>query len=106
MDEDNVTKTAADVGVDGSSSPPKENNTASTFLSSALNVTAALSAPNSNASGGLNASMHARTMTPASPPKASPDKATADNPPVNLLPVQTPTFSIERMIFKLRLLPT
>ncbi|GBB85729.1 hypothetical protein RclHR1_01220025 [Rhizophagus clarus] len=45
MDEDFVADTAADVGVDGLSSPPKENNTVSTSLSSPPNSAAASSAP-------------------------------------------------------------
>ncbi|GBB91143.1 hypothetical protein RclHR1_01830002 [Rhizophagus clarus] len=99
-DEDIVADTAADVEVEGFSSPPKENNTASTFLSSHPNIAAALSAPNDNASSGLNASMHARTTTPASPSNASSDKATDDDPPVDQFLVQSPTFSIERNDFQ------
>ncbi|GBB95883.1 hypothetical protein RclHR1_26390001 [Rhizophagus clarus] len=45
MDEDFVTDTAADVGVDGLSSPPKENNTVSPSFSSPPNSAAASSAP-------------------------------------------------------------
>ncbi|GBC10530.1 hypothetical protein RclHR1_00970031 [Rhizophagus clarus] len=67
MDEDIIADTAADAGVEVLASSPKENNTASTSLSSHPNIAAALSAPNDNASDGLNASMHARTMTHASP---------------------------------------
>ncbi|GBC05505.1 hypothetical protein RclHR1_06260011 [Rhizophagus clarus] len=67
MDEDVVADTAADTGVEVLTSSPKENNTAFTSLFSHLNIAAALSAPNDNASGGLDASMHARTMTSASP---------------------------------------
>ncbi|GBB85358.1 hypothetical protein RclHR1_11900008 [Rhizophagus clarus] len=67
MNEDFVTDTAADVGVDGLSSPLKENNTVSTSLSSPPNNTAASSAPNNDTSNSLNASMHARTTTSASP---------------------------------------
>ncbi|GBB95026.1 hypothetical protein RclHR1_24620005 [Rhizophagus clarus] len=96
MDEDIIANTAADVGIDGPSSPPKENNTASTSLSSHPNIAAALSVPDSNASDGLNASMHAHTMTPASPPNTSPDKAIDNNLLADHIPVQTPTFSIER----------
>ncbi|GBC05499.1 hypothetical protein RclHR1_06260005 [Rhizophagus clarus] len=95
IDEDFVTDTAADIGVDGPSFSPKENNTASTSLSSHLNMAAALSAPVDKASDGLNASMHARTTTPVSPPNASPDKDTA-----NQLLIRTPTFSIERKDFQ------
>ncbi|GBB90689.1 hypothetical protein RclHR1_17710011 [Rhizophagus clarus] len=77
MDKDYVASPAADVEVEGPSSPPKENNTASTSLSSHLNMAAALSALNDNASDGLNASMHARTTTLASPltPAAAPNSA-------------------------------
>ncbi|GBB90850.1 hypothetical protein RclHR1_17960005 [Rhizophagus clarus] len=97
MDEDYVTDTAADVGADGPSSPPKENNTASTSLSSPPNsVAASSSAPNKDASNGLNASMHARTTTSASPPNASPDKATADDSPVDQIPIPSSTFSFNR----------
>ncbi|GBB85655.1 hypothetical protein RclHR1_12140004 [Rhizophagus clarus] len=106
MDKDYVAGPAADVEVEGPSSPPKENNTASTSLSSHPNMAAALSAPNDNASDRLNASMHARTMTPASPPNASPDKATDDDPRlINSLFNLQPSPSTE-MIFKLRLPPT
>ncbi|GBB95605.1 hypothetical protein RclHR1_25730005 [Rhizophagus clarus] len=49
MDEDYVAGPAADVEVEGPSSPSKENNTASTSLSSHPNMAAALSAPNDNA---------------------------------------------------------
>ncbi|GBB90090.1 hypothetical protein RclHR1_16990004 [Rhizophagus clarus] len=100
MDEDYVADTVADVEVQGPSSPTKENNTASTSLSSHPNIAAALSAPIDNASSGLNASMHARTMTSASPPNASPDMATEDDPFVDQLLVQSPTFSIERNDFQ------
>ncbi|GBB86686.1 hypothetical protein RclHR1_13070006 [Rhizophagus clarus] len=100
MDEDIVADTTADVEVEGPSSPSKENNTTSTSLSSHPNMAAALSAPNNNASDGLNASMHARTMTPASPPNASPDKATDDYLPVDQFLVQSPTFSIDRNDFQ------
>ncbi|GBC08514.1 hypothetical protein RclHR1_08180008 [Rhizophagus clarus] len=97
MDEDFVADTAADVGVDGLSSPPKENNTALTSLFSPPNSAAASSsAPTKDASNGLNASMHARTMTFASPPNASPDKATTDDSPVDQLPLPSPTFSFNR----------
>ncbi|GBB87077.1 hypothetical protein RclHR1_13540004 [Rhizophagus clarus] len=99
MDEDIVTDAAADVKVEGSSSPPKQNNTASTSLSSRPIIAAALSAPHDNASDGLNVSMHVRIMTPASPPNASPDKAIDDDPPVDQLLIQSPTFSIERNDF-------
>ncbi|GBB96365.1 hypothetical protein RclHR1_27380001 [Rhizophagus clarus] len=44
--------------------------------------------------------MHARTTTPASPPNASPDKATDDDPPVDQFLVQSPTFSIDRNDFQ------
>ncbi|GBB96757.1 hypothetical protein RclHR1_28250004 [Rhizophagus clarus] len=74
MDEDIVADTAADVEVEGPSSPPKENNTASTSLSSHPIIAAALSAPN--------------------------DNATDDDPPVDQLLVQSPTFSIERNDFQ------
>ncbi|GBB94925.1 hypothetical protein RclHR1_24400004 [Rhizophagus clarus] len=106
MDEDIVADTAAGVEVEGPSSPPKENNTASTSLSSHPNMAAALSAPNDNASDGLNASMHARTTTPASPPNASPDKATDDDPQLinSLFNLQLSPST--EMIFKLRLPPT
>ncbi|GBB94490.1 hypothetical protein RclHR1_23660002 [Rhizophagus clarus] len=100
MDEDYVAGPAADVEVEGPSSPPKENNTASTSLSSHPNMAAALSAPNDNASDGLNASMHARTTTPASPLNASPDKATEIDPPADQFLVQSPTFSIDRNDFQ------
>ncbi|GBB86695.1 hypothetical protein RclHR1_13070015 [Rhizophagus clarus] len=100
MDEDIIADTAADAGVEVFASSPKENNTASTSLSSHLNIAAVLSAPNNNASSGLDASMLARTKTPASPPNASPDKATDDDPPVDHLIVQSPTFSIERNDFQ------
>ncbi|GBB88005.1 hypothetical protein RclHR1_14510002 [Rhizophagus clarus] len=100
MDEDIVADTAAGVEVEGPSSPPKENNTVSTSPSSHPNMAAALSAPNDNASYGLNASMHARTTTPASPPNASPDKANDDDPLVDQLLVQSPTFSIDRNDFQ------
>ncbi|GBB92971.1 hypothetical protein RclHR1_20930004 [Rhizophagus clarus] len=85
IDDDIIADTVADAGVEVLASSPKENNTASTSLSSRPNIAAALSAPNDNASGGLDASMHARTITPASLPNASPDKATDDDPPVNQL---------------------
>ncbi|GBC10534.1 hypothetical protein RclHR1_00970035 [Rhizophagus clarus] len=100
MDEDYVADTAADVEVEGPSSPSKENNTASTSLSSHPNIAAALSAPNNNASGELDTSMHARTTTPAFPPNASPDKATDEDPPVDRFLVQSPTFSIDRNDFQ------
>ncbi|GBB87858.1 hypothetical protein RclHR1_14350007 [Rhizophagus clarus] len=100
MDEDIVADTAADAGVEVLTSSPKENTTASTSLSSYPNITAAPSAPNDNASDGLNASMHARTMTSASPPNASPDKATNDDSPVDQFLVQSPTFSIDRNDFQ------
>ncbi|GES94341.1 hypothetical protein GLOIN_2v1762049 [Rhizophagus clarus] len=96
MDEDIITGAAVDVEVDGFSSSFKENNIASTFPSSPPNIAVALSAPNNNVSGSLDAFMHARMMTPASPPNVSSDKATADNSPVDQLPIQTPTFSIKR----------
>ncbi|GBB88504.1 hypothetical protein RclHR1_15010005 [Rhizophagus clarus] len=80
---DNSDSDVVDAGVKVLASPPKENNTASTSLSSHPNIAAALSAPNDNASSGLNVSMHTRTKTPASPPNASPDKATDDDPPVD-----------------------
>ncbi|GBB90684.1 hypothetical protein RclHR1_17710006 [Rhizophagus clarus] len=96
MDEDFVADTVADVGVEGLSSPPKENNTVSTSLSSPPNSAAAFSAPNNDASNSLNASMHARTTTSASPPNASPDKATADDSPVDQIPILSPTFSFNR----------
>ncbi|GBB91035.1 hypothetical protein RclHR1_18120006 [Rhizophagus clarus] len=97
MDEDFVADTAADVGVDGPSSPPKENNTASASLSSLPNSAAASSsAPNQDASNSLNASMHTRTMTSASPPNASPNKATADDSPVDQIPIPSPTFSFTK----------
>ncbi|GBB98012.1 hypothetical protein RclHR1_31190001 [Rhizophagus clarus] len=99
MDEDIVADTAADAGVEVLVSSPKENNTASTSLSSHPIIAAVLSAPNDNVSGGLDASMHARTMTSASLLNASPDKATDDDPPVDQLLVQSPTFSIERNDF-------
>ncbi|GBC08591.1 hypothetical protein RclHR1_08240011 [Rhizophagus clarus] len=99
MDEDIIADTVADVGVDGLSSPPNENNTASTSLSSPPNIAAALSAPNNNTSGKLDASMHARIMIPESSPNASSNKATADDPSVDQFPVQTLTFSIERNDF-------
>ncbi|GBC00310.1 hypothetical protein RclHR1_38070001 [Rhizophagus clarus] len=105
MDKDYVVSPAADVEVDGPSSPSKENNTASTSLSSHPNMAAALSAPNDNASDGLNASMHARTMTPASLPNASPDKATDDDPQVDQFLVQSPTFSIDRNDFQAAAVP-
>ncbi|GBB92788.1 hypothetical protein RclHR1_20570003 [Rhizophagus clarus] len=57
---------------------------------------AALSALSNNVSNGLNVSMHARTMTPASPSNTSPDKATAKDPPVDQLFIRTPTFSIKK----------
>ncbi|GET02923.1 hypothetical protein GLOIN_2v1766278 [Rhizophagus clarus] len=100
MDEDYIAGPAADVEVEGPSSPPKENNTASTSLSSHPNMAAALSAPNDNASDGLNASMHARTTTPASPLNASPDMATDIDPPADQFLVQSPTFSIDRNDFQ------
>ncbi|GBB84202.1 hypothetical protein RclHR1_10820008 [Rhizophagus clarus] len=77
IDEDIVADTAADAGVEVLASLPKENNTASTSLSSHPNIAAALSALNDNKSGGLDASMHVRTMTPASPltPAAAPNSA-------------------------------
>ncbi|GBB93747.1 hypothetical protein RclHR1_22240002 [Rhizophagus clarus] len=100
IDEDIVADTAADAGVEVLASLPKENNTASTSLSSHPNIAAALSALNDNKSGGLDASMHVRTMTPASPPNASPDKATDDDHPVDQFLVQSPTFSIERNDFQ------
>ncbi|GBB94063.1 hypothetical protein RclHR1_22850004 [Rhizophagus clarus] len=52
--------------------------------------------PNSNASGGLDASMHAQTMTLALSLNASPDKATDKDLLIDCIPVLTPTFSIER----------
>ncbi|GBC01949.1 hypothetical protein RclHR1_00440015 [Rhizophagus clarus] len=70
MDEDIIADTAADAGVEVLASSSKENNTASTSLSSYPNIAAALSTPYDNASGGLDAFMHARTKTPASPPNA------------------------------------
>ncbi|GET02920.1 hypothetical protein GLOIN_2v1673942 [Rhizophagus clarus] len=50
MDEDIITETAADTGVEASASPPKENNTAATSLSSPLNTIATTSVPNQDAS--------------------------------------------------------
>ncbi|GBB88011.1 hypothetical protein RclHR1_14510008 [Rhizophagus clarus] len=100
MDEDVVAGPAADVEVEGPSSPSKENNTASTSLSSHPNMAVALSAPNDNASDGLNVSMYARTTTPTSPPNVSPDKATDEDPPVDQFLVQSPTFSINRNDFQ------
>ncbi|GET02945.1 hypothetical protein GLOIN_2v1783661 [Rhizophagus clarus] len=100
MDEDVVAGLAADVEVEGPSSPSKENNTATASLSSHPNMAVTLSAPNDNASDGLNASMHARTTTPASPPNASPDKATDDDLLVDQFLVQSPTFSIDRNDFQ------
>ncbi|GBB92763.1 hypothetical protein RclHR1_20510002 [Rhizophagus clarus] len=96
MDEDFVTDTAVDVGVDGLSSPPKKNNTVSTSLSSPPNSAATSSAPNNDASNSLNMSMHARTTTSAFPLNTSPNKATADETPVDQLPIPTPTFSFNR----------
>ncbi|GBB93503.1 hypothetical protein RclHR1_21820003 [Rhizophagus clarus] len=100
MDEDIIADVAADVEVEGPSSPPTQNNTASTSLFSHPNIAAALSAPHDNVSSGLYASMHARTTTSASPSNASPDKTTDDEPPVDQLLVQSPTFSIERNDFQ------
>ncbi|GBB97279.1 hypothetical protein RclHR1_29560003 [Rhizophagus clarus] len=96
IDEDFVAGTAADIGVDGLSSPPKENNTASTSLSSPPNSAAASSAPTNDVSNSLNASMHARTTTSASSPNASPNKATTDDFPDDQLPIPSPTFSFNR----------
>ncbi|GBB98044.1 hypothetical protein RclHR1_31210001 [Rhizophagus clarus] len=96
MDEDFVADIAADAGVDSLSSPPKKNNTVSTSLSSPPNSAAASSAPTNDASNSLNASMHARTTTSASPLNASPDKATADDSPVDQIPIPSPTFSFDR----------
>ncbi|GBB92832.1 hypothetical protein RclHR1_20620003 [Rhizophagus clarus] len=97
IDEDFIADTATDVGVDGPSSSSKKNNTVSTFLSSHLNIAATLSVPGNNASDGLNASMHAKTMTPAFLPNASPDKAiTTNDPLIDPLLIRTLTFSIER----------
>ncbi|GBB89010.1 hypothetical protein RclHR1_15640008 [Rhizophagus clarus] len=106
MDEDIIADAAADVEVEGPSSPPKQNNTALTSLSPHLIIAVALSAPNDNASDGLNASMHARTMTLASPPNASPDKATDDDPPIDQFLFQSPTFSIEKNDFQAAAAPT
>ncbi|GBB92792.1 hypothetical protein RclHR1_26270003 [Rhizophagus clarus] len=100
MDEDIIADTAADAGVEVLTSSPQENNTAATSLSFHPNIAVALSAPTDNASNGLNASMHARTTTSASPPNASPDKANDDVPPVDQLLVQSPTFSIDRNDFQ------
>ncbi|GBB86682.1 hypothetical protein RclHR1_13070002 [Rhizophagus clarus] len=96
MDEDFIADTAVDVEVDSLSSPSKENNTVSTSLSSLPNSAAASSAPSNDASTSLNAFMHARTTTSASPPNASPDKATADDSPVDQIPIPSPTFSFDR----------
>ncbi|GBB87292.1 hypothetical protein RclHR1_13730002 [Rhizophagus clarus] len=93
---DNSSSDAADVEVDGPSSSPKENNTALTSLASPPNDAAASSTPCNNASDGLNASMHARTMTPASPSNASPNEATVDDLPVDIIPILSPTFSFDR----------
>ncbi|GBC10795.1 hypothetical protein RclHR1_09910004 [Rhizophagus clarus] len=76
MDEDFVADTAADVGVDSLTSPPKENNTVSTSLSSSPNSAAASSAPNNDASNSLN--------------------ATTDDSPVDQSPIPSPTFSFNR----------
>ncbi|GBB91033.1 hypothetical protein RclHR1_18120004 [Rhizophagus clarus] len=96
MDEDFIADTAADVGVEGLSSPPKEKNTVLTSLSSPPNSAAASSAPNNDASNSLNASMHARTTTSTSPPNASSDKATAEDSPVDQIPIPSLTFSFNR----------
>ncbi|GBC09973.1 hypothetical protein RclHR1_09240007 [Rhizophagus clarus] len=72
MDEDIVADTAADAGVEVLASSPQENNTASTSLSSHPNIATALSAPN----------------------------ATDDDPPVDRILIQSPTFSIERNDFQ------
>ncbi|GBB92087.1 hypothetical protein RclHR1_01960037 [Rhizophagus clarus] len=77
MDEDFVTTAMADVRVDSPSSPPKENNTALTSIFSPPNNATASSAPCNDASDGLNVSMHARTMTSASPPNANDYQAAA-----------------------------
>ncbi|GBB91497.1 hypothetical protein RclHR1_18820004 [Rhizophagus clarus] len=69
-------------------------------------MAAALSAPEDNASGRLDASMHARTKTPASLPNASPEMATDDDPPVDHLLAQSPTFSIDRNDFQAAAAPT
>ncbi|GBB83927.1 hypothetical protein RclHR1_10590009 [Rhizophagus clarus] len=105
MDEDFVAEAAADVGVDGPSSPPKENNTALTSLSSLPNNAAASSAPCNDTSDELNASMHARTMTPASPPNTSPNEATVEDPPVDLIPIPSPTFSFDRNDYQAAVAP-
>ncbi|GBB87299.1 hypothetical protein RclHR1_13730009 [Rhizophagus clarus] len=105
MDKDFVAEAAADVGVDSPSSPPKENNTALTSISFPPNIAAALSAPGNNASDGFNVSMHARTITSASPLNALPDKATVDDSLVDQLPVQTPTFSIDSNDFQAAAVP-
>ncbi|GBB96488.1 hypothetical protein RclHR1_27670003 [Rhizophagus clarus] len=106
MDKDYVVSPAADVEVEGPSSPSKENNTASTSLSSHPNMAAALSAPNDNASDGLNASMHARTTTPASPLTRRLIRLLMMIPRlINSLFNLQPSPSTE-MIFKLRLPPT
>ncbi|GBB89701.1 hypothetical protein RclHR1_01650008 [Rhizophagus clarus] len=101
-----VADTAADVEVEGPSSPSKENNTASASLSSHPNMAAALSAPNDNASDGLNASMHARTTTPASPLMRRLIRLLMMIlRSINSLFSHQPSPSTE-MIFKLRLPPT
>ncbi|GBB93751.1 hypothetical protein RclHR1_22240006 [Rhizophagus clarus] len=69
MDEDIVANTAADAGVKALASSPKENSTASTSLSSHLNIAAALSAPNDNASDGLNANDFQAAAAPNSAPE-------------------------------------
>ncbi|GBB86435.1 hypothetical protein RclHR1_12880005 [Rhizophagus clarus] len=106
MDEDIITDTAADAGVEVLASSPQENNTASTSLSSHPNMAAALSTPNDNASDGLNASMHARTMTPASPLTRHLIRLL-----VMILRLINSLFNLQpspstEMIFKLRLPPT
>ncbi|GBB83881.1 hypothetical protein RclHR1_10550001 [Rhizophagus clarus] len=69
MDEDFVADTAADVGVDSLSSPPKENNTVSTSLSSPPNRAAASSAPSNDASTSLNANDYQAAAAPNSAPE-------------------------------------
>ncbi|GBB94227.1 hypothetical protein RclHR1_23140001 [Rhizophagus clarus] len=69
MDEDFVADTAADVGVDSLSSPPKENNTVSTSLSSFPNRAAASSAPSNDASTSLNANDYQAAAAPNSAPE-------------------------------------
>ncbi|GBB95645.1 hypothetical protein RclHR1_25870002 [Rhizophagus clarus] len=40
--------------------------------------------------------MHARITTPASSPNASPNEATVEDPPVDLIPIPSSTFSFDR----------